>query len=57
MKISYEKTFQGAWRLTAIVNGHFFSRQYFGYTKKNERLAQNLHYRQKQIWTVARFKF
>ena len=38
MKISYEKTFQGAWRLTAMVNGSFFTRQYFGYTKKEATL-------------------
>lgn len=29
-----EKTFQGAWRISDIVNGHLFTRQYFGYTKK-----------------------
>jgi len=34
MTISTEKTFQGAWRLSAIVNGYLVSHQYMGYTKK-----------------------
>lgn len=34
MKISYEKTFQGAWRLGCIQGGQYITRQYFGYTKK-----------------------
>lgn len=34
VQISYEKTFQGVWRLSAIVNGYFVTRQYFYYTKK-----------------------
>jgi hypothetical protein len=29
-----EKTFQGAWRITDLINGYFVTRQYFGYTKR-----------------------
>jgi len=29
-----ERTFQGAWRITAMINGYLVSRQYMGYTKK-----------------------
>lgn len=31
--MTVEKTFQGAWRISAIVNGHLITRQYFFYTK------------------------
>jgi hypothetical protein len=33
MSISYEKTFQGAWKLTTLDNGYLQTRQYMGYTK------------------------
>ena len=33
------KTFQGAWRISAVHNGYLVSRQYFGYTKR-EAIAQ-----------------
>lgn len=39
MKISIEKTFQGAWRISAIVNGFLVSKQYMGYSKR-EALAE-----------------
>lgn len=29
-----EKTFQGAWKISALVEGHLITRQYFYYTKK-----------------------
>jgi hypothetical protein len=29
-----ERTFQGAWRISALVDGYLVSRQYMGYTKK-----------------------
>lgn len=32
--ISIEQTFQGAWRISAIVKGYLVSKQYMGYTKK-----------------------
>jgi len=34
MDITYRKTFQGAWALSAIVGGYLVERQYFGYTKR-----------------------
>lgn len=34
MTISYRKTFQGAWALSAVVGGYLEERQYFGYTKR-----------------------
>ena len=34
MQVSTEKTFQGAWRVSAIVGGYLVSRQYMGYTKR-----------------------
>lgn len=36
--IEIERTFQGAWRISAMVNGYLVSKQYFGYTKR-EALA------------------
>lgn len=39
MKISYEKTFQGAHRISAIINGHLCSAQYF-FCSKREAIAQ-----------------
>lgn len=32
--IEIEQTFQGAWRISAIVKGYLVSKQYMGYTKK-----------------------
>jgi len=32
--IEIEKTFQGAWRISAMIDGYLVSRQYMGYTKK-----------------------
>jgi hypothetical protein len=32
--IENEITFQGAWRISAIVRGYLVSKQYMGYTKK-----------------------
>lgn len=32
--MSIYKTFQGAWRISAILNGYRVSRQYFGYSKR-----------------------
>ena len=32
--MTIEKTFQGAWKVSAIINGYLITRQYFGYTKK-----------------------
>jgi hypothetical protein len=32
--MSVEKTIQGAWKVSAIVNGYLVTKQYFGYTKR-----------------------
>lgn len=40
--LQIEKTFQGAWRISAMVNGYLVSKQYFGYTKK-EAISQFQH--------------
>ena len=32
--MTIEKTFQGAWRVSGMVNGYLVTRQFFGYTKK-----------------------
>ena len=32
--MTIEQTFQGAYRISAIVNGYLVSKQYMGYTKK-----------------------
>ena len=37
MKISYERTYQGAWRLSAMYNGEYYTHQYFDYTKREAR--------------------
>jgi hypothetical protein len=37
--MTIEKTYQGAWRVSAIVGDYLESRQYFGYTKK-EAIAE-----------------
>jgi len=34
MTISYRKTFQGAWVLSAFVGGYYEEKQFMGYTKK-----------------------
>ena len=37
--MTIEKTFQGAWRVSAIVGGRLVSRQYFFYSKR-EAIAE-----------------
>ena len=32
--MTVEKTTQGAWKVSDIVNGYLVTKQYFGYTKK-----------------------
>jgi hypothetical protein len=32
--MTIEKTFQGAWRVSAIIGGWRYSKQYFYYTKR-----------------------
>lgn len=34
MTISYRTTFQGAYELSALVNGYLETQQYMGYTKR-----------------------
>lgn len=34
MEISYERNYQGAWVLNALVGNRYVSRAYYGYTKK-----------------------
>ncbi len=34
MLVCAEKTFQGAWRISAIVDGYRIEKQYFWFTKK-----------------------
>jgi hypothetical protein len=33
LEVTIERTIQGAWRISAIVNGYLMTRQYFFYTK------------------------
>jgi hypothetical protein len=37
--MTIERTFQGAWRISDIIDGQLVSRQYFFYTKK-EAIAE-----------------
>lgn len=37
--MTIERTFQGAWRIGAIIDGYYVTRQYFFYTKK-EAIAE-----------------
>lgn len=30
-----ERTFQGAWRISSMINGYLVSEQYMGYTKRD----------------------
>ena len=32
--MSIEKTFQGAYKISAVVNGYLVTKQYMGYTKR-----------------------
>lgn len=32
--MSVERTIQGAWKVSAIVEGYLVTKQYFGYTKR-----------------------
>jgi hypothetical protein len=32
--MSIERTFQGAYKISAIVNGYLVTKQYMGYTKR-----------------------
>jgi hypothetical protein len=32
--MTIERTFQGAYKISAIVNGYLVTRQYMGYTKR-----------------------
>jgi hypothetical protein len=32
--MTIERTFQGAWRISGMVDGYLVTRQFFGYTKK-----------------------
>lgn len=32
--MTIEKTFQGAWKISAIVRGYLVTKQYFGYSKR-----------------------
>lgn len=32
--MTIERTFQGAYKISAIVNGYLVSKQYMGYTKR-----------------------
>jgi hypothetical protein len=32
--LEIERTFQGAWRISAMIDGYLVTRQYMGYTKK-----------------------
>jgi len=37
--MTIERTFQGAWRVSGMVNGYLVTRQFFGYTKKQALAA------------------
>ncbi len=32
--MTIERTFQGAWRISRMIDGYLVTRQFFGYTKK-----------------------
>lgn len=32
--MTIERTFQGAWRISAMIDGYLVTRQFLGYTKK-----------------------
>jgi hypothetical protein len=32
--MTIERTFQGAWRISGMIDGYLVTRQFFGYTKK-----------------------
>jgi hypothetical protein len=32
--MTIERTFQGAWRISGMIDGYLVIRQFFGYTKK-----------------------
>lgn len=32
--LEIERTFQGAWRISGMIDGYLITRQFFGYTKK-----------------------
>lgn len=36
-EVTYVKTFQGAHKFSAIVNGYLVTKQYMGYTKKEAK--------------------
>lgn len=38
--MTIKKTFQGAWKISAIINGYLVTRQYFGYTR-NVKVPEN----------------
>lgn len=42
--LNIERTFQGAWRISALVNGYLVTKQYFGYTKKEAVTAFQLEH-------------
>lgn len=37
--MTIERTFQGAWRVSAMIDGYLVSRQYFGHTKREAAAA------------------
>jgi hypothetical protein len=40
--MSVERTFQGAWRVSDVIDGRLITRQYFDYTKR-EAIAAFKH--------------
>lgn len=48
-QISFEKTFQGAWRLTWVSDsGSYYTQQYFGYTKRDALAEFKAYVRQRE---------
>lgn len=39
--MTVERTFQGAWRISAVVNGYLVTRQFMGYTRREAIQAFN----------------
>jgi hypothetical protein len=42
--MTVEKTFQGAWRVSEVINNQLCSKQYFDYTRAEAVAAFNLYY-------------
>jgi hypothetical protein len=39
--MTIERTFQGAWRISKVIDGYLVTRQYMGYSKREARVQFN----------------